>query len=339
MDDKKKYRAILLAVLGVVGLVLVFVLRPERGKWWRHSGVVWATEYHIQYFADRDYSDSILEVFRRVEMSVSAFAPESTVSKINNNRSDSVDDVMAYMIESSRELSRITAGAFDPTVRPLVNAWGFGDDDMALPDTAQVDSLRRLVGIDKVKVVDGRIQKQNAGTQLDFSAIAKGFGCDEIVRMLQRNGVKDCLVEVGGEIAMSGHNSEGKLWRISIDTPEYSADSACRSSIMAFSMTDCGVATSGNYRNYHTAADGTHYGHIIDPVTGFPRQTDVLSATVCAPNCTTADALATAFMVLGLERSQAVVDAYPDVKAVFITADKSGGFKTVFSKNWPANKK
>ncbi len=339
MDDKKKYRALLLAGLGVVGLVLVFVLQPERGKWWRHSGVVWATEYHIQYYGDRDYSDSILEVFRRVEMSVSAFAHESTVSKINDNRSDSVDAVMAYMIERSHELWRITGGAFDPTVRPLVNAWGFGDDDMALPDTSQVDSLLRLVGIDKVKVVASKVVKQNPATQLDFSAIAKGFGCDEVVRMLKRNGVEDCLVEVGGEIAMAGHNSERKLWRISVDTPEYSADSVSRASMLAFSMSDCGVATSGNYRNYRTAADGTPYGHIIDPVTGFPRQTDVLSATVCAPDCTTADALATAFMVLGLERSQAIVDANPDVKAVFITADKSGTLKTVFSRNWSEGKR
>lgn len=323
----KRKRAIILAAIGVVGIILVFTFKPDRTKFFRQNGIVWSTEYNIVYAADRDLSDSITATFRKVELSVSPFNKASRITAINNNETDQADSYLTTLYAASKKIAEETAGAFDPTVSPLINAWGFGyKNETQLPDSAAVDSLLKFVGIGKTRIDGSRIVKSDSRTTFNFSAIAKGFGCDEIGRMLERNGVTNYMIEIGGEITASGCNPKGGKWRISIDKPIAGTDSVVHNSAEIFAATDCGIATSGNYRNFKTDSAGHRYAHIIDPATGFPARSDILSATVIAPDCMTADAYATAFMVLGLEKSKVLLSRHPELAVMFIITEGDGQF-------------
>lgn len=324
--DKK--RAVTLAALGLAGIILIFTLKPGAGKTavFRQSGIVWNTEYHITYTGTADMADSVTAVFRKVELSVSPFNKASLITAVNENRTDSLDRALLALYTASKRISGESGGAFDPTVSPLVNAWGFGFKDGGTPPApATVDSLLRIVGIAKTAVKGNRLIKPDDRMTFNFSAIAKGFGCDEIGRMFRRNGITDYMVEVGGEIAVCGKNPQGKEWHISIDKPVMSGDTVFHDSAETIAATGCGIATSGNYRNYRTDSSGNRYAHIVDPATGYPVKSDVLSATVVAPDCMTADAYATAFMVLGLEKSKELLEKHPELAAMLITADTKGG--------------
>jgi len=240
--------------------------------------------------------------------SLSAFDSTSTVSKINNCSDMHSDRHFTAVLTESQRIHRLTGGAFDPTLAPLVKAWGFGQGHCPTSDTLAIDSLLNLVGINKVKVSGGIAAKANPAISMNFSAIAKGYGCDEIGRMLKRNGVENFLVEIGGEIAVAGKNPKGGDWRISIDRPIESNTEEIHISQMIIEVGECGIATSGNYRNY-TEDNGRRLAHTISPATGRPVQTDVLSATIIAPSAMEADALATSCMVLGSKRSVALLDS------------------------------
>ena len=189
----------------------------------------------------------------------------------------------------------------------------------------------QFVGIDKVKLENGKLEKPDARMTFDFSAIAKGYGCDVIADMLRRNGVEHYLVEIGGEIVASTSDADGSKWVVSIDKPEVVEGGILQSRMLDISVSDCGIATSGNYRNFKTDSTGRRFGHIINPKTGYPEQTEILSATVIAPNCMLADAYATAFMVMGLEKSMAFLASRSDLSAAFIV----DGFKVVKTPNFP----
>lgn len=326
MDEfkRRRNRAFILAFLGLVGLVLVFVLKPERMVWNGAEGIVWNTEYHIKYYSSKDLTDSILGVMRRVELSVSPFNKKSRITAVNDNKTDSLDAYLIMLYEKSVEINKESNGAFDPTVSPIVNAWGFGYKNGNLPDSVQVDSMLKFVGIGKTKLDGNRLIKEDSRTTFNFSAIAKGMGSDEVGRMLQRNGVENYMVEIGGEIAVKGKNPEGLPWRVSIDKPVYSNDSIVHESAEIISVTDCGIATSGNYRNYKVDDNGRRYAHTINPVSGYPVQSDVLSATVVAPDCMTADAYATTFMVLGFARTKELLAKHGELSAYLIVATPSG---------------
>lgn len=264
------------------------------------EGMAWNTGYHITYEAEHDMSDSILTVLNAIDASLSPFNGESTVSKINDNRSDSTDDMVTEVYLESRRINKETEGAFDPTLAPLIRAWGFGQGHEVSADTIRLDSLLSFTGISKTELKEGRITKSDPRIEFNFSALAKGYGVDCIADMLERNGVVNFLVEVGGEIRASGHNRNGSAWTIGIDRPVEDSPTGDFQKIV--SVTDAAIATSGNYRNFHKEGD-LKFGHTISPTTGRPIATDVLSATVIAPTCMEADALATACMVMGSEKA------------------------------------
>ena len=185
-----------------------------------------------------------------------------------------------------------------------------------IPDSVQVDSLLRQVGMNKLTLENHRILKSDTCVTLNFSAIAKGYACDVIGQLLSDKGIDDFMVEIGGEVFARGKNPEGKMWRVGVNRPTI-ADGEAGTIEEIVQITDAGLATSGNYRNYRMV-DGKRIAHTIDPVTGYPVQHTLLSATVMAPDCMTADAYATAFMVMGLERSKALVDSLPGVEALFL---------------------
>lgn len=268
----------------------------------QNEGIIWHTGFHITYRSDRDYIDSIMTVLNRVGDSMNVFDPGSLTSRVNREDSVEINQDFAQVYNMSERINRLTGGAFDPTLGPLITAWGFGKGHRATSDTLRIDSLLQLVGINKTKISGGRLIKQNRAIEFNFSAIAKGYGCDVVAAMLKRNGVQDYLVEIGGEIACSGVGPSGGKWRVSIDRPDFS-DSICHDSQCIIELSDCGLATSGNYRNYHGEGAG-RYGHTISPTTGHPVSTDVLSATVIAPTCMEADALATSMMALGSAKAR-----------------------------------
>lgn len=263
--------------------------------------------------------DSLLEQFNQ---SLNHYLPDSEISRFN--RADSLQFSSPYfypVLQRSEDVYQASNGAFDPTVAPLVNAWGFGPEGGKLPDSLGVDSLLRLVGFEKISFDQNQVVKKQPNVQLNFSAVAKGYGVDVVANYLQQRGIKNMMVEIGGEVVARGVNPKGEAWRIGIDNPEQPGQMN-----VAVALVNQAMATSGNYMNYYEQ-DGQKYAHTIDPRTGYPVQHSVLSASVIAADCMTADAYATAFMVLELEETQAILAQNPTLDA-YLIYDDQGTLKT-----------
>lgn len=271
----------------------------------QESGVIWHTSYHVTYNCDRDLSDSILLTLNNVGASLNVFDDNSAVSRINAATAGYADSHLKRIYSESLKIHRLTGGAFDPTLGPLITAWGFGKGHQATADTLRLDSLLSITGLTKTTLRGDTIYKDDRRIQFNFSAIAKGYGCDCVGAMFRRNGVQDFLVEIGGEICASGKSPSGEDWRVSVDRPDY--DNLNHESQAVVSFTDMGMATSGNYRNYHESGSG-RYGHTISARSGRPVKTDVLSATVLAATAMEADALATSFMAMGSAEAEKLAE-------------------------------
>lgn len=305
---------LILAMPLIYALLLTFASCDN--KIYNNSGAVWGTTYSITYTSDRDLTDSVIAVMRQVEDELSMFAPSSTVSLVNQGANPDVGSMFVDVFTLSQQINRISGGAFDPTVGPLTNLWGFGykhQSDSILPTDLQIDSILVAVGIDDCRIENNKVIKKHPSTVFDFSSIAKGYGVDAVASMLVRNGCTDFLVEIGGEIVTRGHNSHGQDWRVQIDAPVSDADSHV--SMLIIPLSDAAVATSGNYRNYRETSSG-RIGHTINPHTGRPVQTSTASVTVIASDCATADALATACMVMPLDSALLMIEALPSVEAL-----------------------
>lgn len=292
---------------GAAMLTLVLTTTGCGNDYVRTEGMVWNTEYHITYNGPESLKDSILPVLDRVSRSVSAFSHNSLVSRINRGETDQTDALFEKVFEASQQANADSHGMFDPTLSPIINAWGFGYDKHCSADTLRLDSLISLVGIADCKIENHRLTKKNEHTQFNFSAIAKGYGCDAVAAMMERNGVTDYLIEIGGEIRTGGVNPKGEKWNISIDRPVKSTDRAHHESECVVRLTDCGLATSGNYRNFRVTQFGLIY-HTFSPKTGRPAETDIASATVVAPDAMTADAYATACMAMQSAEAMQMLD-------------------------------
>lgn len=311
-------KASIAAVIAMLSALVI--ISCERDRYRDSEGMVWHTTYHVTYRSDRDLTDSIVRILSDVGNSLNVFDSTSTVSKVNIGDSVAVDPDFLRVYEMSRHISSLTDGAFDPTLGPLITAWGFGKGHKATSDTLRIDSLLAITGIGKTRIDQGRIIKGDPRIQFNFSAIAKGYGCDRIGEMLTRNGVADYLVEIGGEIRCAGFNPQGGKWRISIDRPLLS-DSVLHESQCIIALSNHGLATSGNYRNFHRTASG-NYGHTISAATGRPAETDVLSATVISASAMGADALATAMMAMGSQKAKDLA-ARMHVPAMLVLADST----------------
>jgi len=321
----KRYAAILIAL--VVAIVMMFVAR-DRKRFFSHEGVVWTTDYHITYEAQHDLGDSIQLILGNLDMSVSPYNKASLISALNEGSLSRVDDYIKRLLEASFAIHRESGGTFDPTVMPLVNAWGFGYKQGTLPSRAQIDSILQFVGLGKVSLHGDTLVKSDPRVMLDFSSIAKGMACDEIGRMLARNGARNWLVEIGGEVMASGVNSRGTMWQVSVDMP--TDDNTDHESALALSLDSGAVATSGNYRKWRVE-EGNKLSHIIDPRTGDSRAGTLLSVTVIAPDCMSADAWATACMVMGDSATRAMMQQRDDLGVMTISADTISGNLIVWS--------
>ena len=298
--------------------------RESRGK-------IFGTYYLMKYESKEVLDSLIVEELLKVDNSLSMFNKQSTVSRINNNETDSVDSYFANVFNLAHDISVSTGGAFDVTVAPLVNAWGFGFKNADSISSSQIDSIKNFVGYDKVRIDDAILIKNDVRVMMDFSAIAKGYGVDAVARLFDRKGIKNYMVEIGGEVVVKGKNSKQKPWTIGIVKPNENENETQQTQTL-IRATDVAMATSGNYRRFYYK-DGKRYAHTIDSYTGYPVEHSLLSATVLAKNCATADAYATAFMVMGVEKSKAFLDEHPELSAYFIYSGDKGELLTWASSN------
>ncbi len=298
------------------------------------EGNAQGTTYHISYFSTEkiDYKADFDSILKKIDTSMSTYLPISYISRINKNDSTvQVDQYFVDVFNKSVEVSEKTDGLFDVTIGPLVNAWGFGYAINDTTDLRLIDSLRHFVGYHKVQLEGNKIIKLKPGIQLDFNAIAQGYSVDVLAAYLEHKGIKNYLVELGGELRASG-KKKNENWKVGIDQPiENSPDQRKLAAII--NLRDKALATSGNYRKFYEV-DGQKYSHIIDPRTGYPAKQNLLSSSVLAKDAITADAYATAFMVMGLEKSKQFLSEHKDLSLeVYFIYDDQGNWKTYASES------
>ena len=293
-------------LLLVVGTVLI--IRQQQSEPYQHcKGFIFGTVYNVTYQSKTDLQAEIEQELKKVDQEFSMFNDSSTVARINRGENPERSAMFQEVYQLAQTVSRETDGAFDITVAPLVNAWGFGFKTQQMPTPQQVDSL--------MKIKD----------QMDFSAIAKGFGSDVVARLLHRHDISNFMVEIGGEVVVQGISEKRLPWKIGVTMPTDDSLSYNSELQAVLNVTDIAMATSGNYRNFYYKG-GKKYAHTIDPKTGYPVQHSLLSATVLTKDCAVADAYATSFMVLGMDRAKEVLAKHPELKAYFIYANENGDF-------------
>lgn len=314
--------------------VIILASCAHQNQWRRAQGAAWGTSYHITYFGDRALDDSVVSVMRNVELSLSPFEPASNISRINRGETNLADSNVQHVFARSMDIWKFSDGCFDPTIAPLVNLWGFGTKEgEEMPDSIAVASALLSVGMGKCRIdAHGHITKGHKDTSFDFSAITKGYGVDCVARMLERNGVSDYIVEIGGEIVCRGHNPRGLDWQVQIDAPVVDSVVTHRR-YNVIPLKNAAMATSGNYRNFRTLPDGRRVGHTISPLTGYPRMSSTLSATVIAPDCMSADALATACMAMDADKALAMIRTLGKSYSAMLIVDTPQGLKTVSSQD------
>lgn len=314
---------ILFLLFLIVASVLIIKNEPP---YHTDRGFIFGTYYNICYKSKDNLQQKIDSTLKSVDNSLSPFNKRSVITAINENRDTTPDAQFIEVFTLAQEISATTNGAFDITVAPLVNAWGFGFKQGITIDSITVDSLLQYVGYKSVRLTDNKVTKQNPQTMLDCSAIAKGYGCDRVARMLESYGIEDYMVEIGGEVVAKGKNDKSKQWSIGISKPTEDKSGTINELQEILRISGKSVATSGNYRNYRYE-DGRKLSHTIDPRTGYPVAHTLLSATVIANDCATADAYATAFMVMGIDKAMEIckdkgIDAY------FIYSTPEGAINT-----------
>ena len=327
MDSKRKKQwawQLPFLLLLIVGTVLI--IRQQRDMpYQKYSGSIFGTFYTVTYQSEYDYRLEIEAVLKQVDAEFSMFNEQSTVSRFNRGEQPKLSPMFLEVYRLACTVAENTNGAFDPTVAPLVNAWGFGFKHEQMPTRQQVDSLLHFVGMRHLELDErqGLLRKDHPHTMLDFSAIAKGFGVDQVARLLHKHDVRNYMVEIGGEVVTQGISPNRVPWRIGVTKPTDDSLSVNGELQAVLSVTDRAMATSGNYRNFYYKG-GRKYAHTINPLTGYPVQHSLLSATVLAPDCATADAYATSFMVMGIQRAKELLARHNELKAYFIYTDEHG---------------
>ncbi|MCQ2347597.1 MAG: FAD:protein FMN transferase [Paludibacteraceae bacterium] len=302
-------------------------------RYYQHQGSVFGTYYNIQYKASKNMDAQIQQRLAEFDASLSMYNPASTISRINANEEVETDPYFERMYETASYVSEVSQGGFDITVAPLVNAWGFGFKHKENVTQAMIDSLLQFIGYQSIRLENHRIIKSDPRTMMDASALAKGYACDVVAELLAENGSKNYLVDIGGEVVVKGNNRHLKPWTIGITKPIDDPTGEKQELQDIIETSDLCMATSGNYRNYYFE-DGVRRSHTIDPRTGYPVHHKLLSATIIAPTCMQADALATACMVLGEYQAAFMINQISETAYFFILTDDEGNMTVKTSPNW-----
>lgn len=329
-NSPKKNRKLIwqipLLVLLIVGTI--FIIREQQSiPYQQNAGLVFGTQYHITYQSNDDLQKEIEAELKKVDEALSTFNEHSIISLINKNQDGTTNNLFEEVFIKAQHISEETNGAFDITVAPLVNLWGFGFKTGEKPSKEKIDSLMKYIGYQKVSYENGKVKKAHPAVMLDCSAIAKGYGCDVVARLFQQKGIKNFMIEIGGEIITSGNSPKRLPWKIGVTKPVDDSLNVDQEQQAILNVTDMAMATSGNYRNFYYKG-GKKYAHTINPKTGYPVQHSLLSATVLAKDCATADAYATAFMVMGIDHAKSVLDSHPELMAYFIYSAPNGELMT-----------
>ena len=327
MNKKKLVWQLPFLVLLIIGTVIIL---KKQAPFRTDEGFVFGTVYKITYQSEDHLKNEIEAELKKVNNSLSPYDPNSIITRVNHNEEAEPDSFFVQVFHLAQKVSEETNGAFDITVAPLVNAWGFGFKQSTGVDSLTIDSLRQITGYRGVALENNRVVKKDPRIMLDCSAIAKGFGVDAVARLLESKGIKNYMVDIGGEVVVRGKNPRMNAWQIGINKPIDDSLSVNQELQTILAVSDAGMATSGNYRNFYYKG-GKKYAHTIDPRTGYPVQHSILSSTVIAKDCAAADAYATAFMVMGLDSAKAFCEAHPELDAYFICAGEGDEYETYFT--------
>jgi len=319
-----------------VGLILIPSCRYSKSFYDNFSGFAQGTTYSVIFenngrLKATDLKSEAEKILHNFDMSLSLYVDSSILSKINRNEEAVPDTFFTEVFRKSAEITGLTDGAFDITVGPLVRAWGFGPDERRNISETKRDSLLTLVGMDKVKIISGKVVKADPRINLDFNAIAQGYSIDVLSKFFDGLGIKSYLIEIGGEVRVKGDKG-GVLWRIGIDKPEDNNMLPGNNLQAVISLKDRSLATSGNYRKFYVE-NGIKYSHTIDPRTGYPANNRLLSATIIADECAIADGIATACMVMGKDKTIEFLGFHPEFDAFLVYSDDNGNYRTWMTEN------
>lgn len=292
------------------------------------EGNAQGTSYHITYFDEqnRDLQPEIENILSDFDKSVSTYLPTSIISRINSNEKKViVDKYFITCFNKAKEVWKSTNGAFDPTIYPLSNAWGFGPGKKQKLEKAAVDSILKFVGFNLIKLKGNKVIKKNPKVSLDFNAFAQGYSVDVVSEFLISKNITAFIVEIGGEVYANGKKPNGDIWKIGIEKPIDNKES--QNPLKAIvKLENLAVATSGNYRRY-VIEDGVKYAHHFDPKTGYPTKNNLLSASVFSKECITSDATATGLLVMGLEKAKVYLKIHKELEAYLIYSDDKGNYQ------------
>lgn len=325
----KKWIAFSLAI--VAAAVLLLFLNSPQKQYYYNQGNVFGTYYNIRYEATSDLHERIKQRLQEFDHSLSMFNTNSVISKINRNETVETDSLFENMYAEAYLISELSSGAFDITVRPMVNAWGFGNNSQYTL-SPNIDSIIALVGYQKIHLQNHCLQKDDARITLDASAIAKGYACDVVAELLRQNGCENLLVDIGGEVVLQGVNQQRNPWRVGITRPTVDATGAEKELQEVIESSNLCMATSGNYLQYYFV-NGKRRSHTIDPRSGYPVEHSLLSATVTASSCMRADALATACMVLGDKEALKMIEDIEDA-ACYLIVSHADSLQVILSSRW-----
>lgn len=319
-----------------LGLAVLIFSSCQDVKYFKITGETQGTTYHIIYNKDKVLQTQVDSILQQIDLSLSNYQENSILYKVNHNEDVELNQHFINVFNKAMEISKNSDGLFDITVGPLVNIYGFGKGKKGnIEDSTVIDSLLQFVGYHKVKIVNNRLIRDNVGVQIDVNAIAQGYSVDVIAEYFDKIGIKNYMIEVGGETLCKGHNEFGDEWRIGVEKPLENTEISNRQIelIVGFKDTKKALATSGNYRKFYVE-DGIKFTHTINPHTGYPTRDSLLSTTIMADDCMTADGYATACLVSGFDKAKKIVESNPGLEAFFIYFDKKGHYQFWFSKGF-----
>lgn len=299
------------------------------------GGETQGTYYAITYYSDDSTSlqPSIDSLLHRFDSTASTYKPNSIISRLNNNdTSTRADEMFTTIFQKAMEVSEKTSGAFDITVGPLVTAWGFGLSNRVQMNQHKIDSILKFVGFHKVMLDNGKLIKTDPRIRIDYNAIAQGYAVDVVAAFFDSKGIQSYLIDIGGEVLGRRTKPGGERWNVAIEKPAKSADDQRSIQAVVF-LQDRAISTSGSYRKYYEE-NGIRFSHEIDPSTGYPVKHSTLSVSVLAPDCMTADAYATAFMVMGVDKGKEYLKNHPKLDAYFIYTGPDGNVKTFYTRGF-----
>ncbi|MDR0755243.1 MAG: FAD:protein FMN transferase [Prevotellaceae bacterium] len=312
-------------------ILLIFIFAScsnnKEKKYTSISGKALGTFYNITYFDEnnKNLQAEIDAVLNRINMSLSVYNPNSIISKVNQNIDTELDDYFKNVFAAAKYFYEITDGTFDISASPLFSAWGFGFGNKEKITPELIDSLKQFTGMEKITMTDEKIIKSDIRVNINANALAKGYAVDVVADFLLSQKIENFLIEIGGEIVVKGKNQNNEKWKIGIDKPYDGNFNAGETLMTAIELTDKSIATSGNYRQFYID-NGKKYAHTIDPITGYPVQHSLLSATVIAADCMSADAVATSLMVMGIEKAKKFLDRHPEYQA-YLIYEEDGEYK------------